>query len=167
MDFSQAVARVLMNEGGYVNNPRDPGGETNWGISKRQYPDLDIKTLTRDQAAAIYLRDYWQRLSADRLPHGLDYQVFDFAVNSGTGTAARRLQRTLGVVEDGNLGPVTLAAIAKQDTRSLVMHYLAERLELWRALSNWQDAGLGWTRRAVENLRFAAADFSTPGGSHG
>src|ERR1700739_2946173 len=93
--FLKAAARVLANEGGYVNNPADPGGETNFGISKRSYPDLDIKNLTRDQAIAIYFRDWWTKYGFDRLTPEIGAKVFDLAVNEDDQHAVRSLQRAL------------------------------------------------------------------------
>lgn len=86
-DFDRALDFTLKAEGMYVNDPRDPGGETNFGISKRAYPQLDIKNLTREQAADIYRRDYWQRAGCDSLPWPLSACVFDAAVNCGVGRA--------------------------------------------------------------------------------
>ena len=97
MNFNEAIERVLSHEGGYVNNPADPGGETQWGISKRSYPNVDIKALTRSQAVEIYRRDFWGAVNADDMPDGVAYQTLDFAVNSGVGTAIRYMQRALGV----------------------------------------------------------------------
>ena len=90
MNFDTAFDRLMGNEGGYSNELNDPGGETKWGISKRSYPDLDIKNLTREQAKAIYLRDFWIRGAMDQLPPAVAFQVFDFAVNSGIETAIRK-----------------------------------------------------------------------------
>ncbi len=92
MNFDTACDRLLGLEGGYVNRPDDPGGETNWGISKRSYPNLNIKSLTRDQAKEIYLKDFWLRGQMDKFEFALAYQVFDFAVNSGIETAIRKLR---------------------------------------------------------------------------
>src|SRR5271169_2172410 len=111
MNFDQAFDRLLGNEGGYVNNPADPGGETNWGIAKRSYPSVDIKNLTRDQAKAIYLRDFWLRGKMDQYDPAIAFQIFDIAVNSGIETGVRILQRAAGVADDGNIGPVTAAAV--------------------------------------------------------
>jgi len=93
MNFDQAFDRLIGAEGGYVNNPADPGGETQWGISKRAYPTLDIKALTRDAAKAIYLNDVWARARLDQLAPALAFQVFDAAVNHGAEGATRMLQR--------------------------------------------------------------------------
>ena len=156
MTFDDAFNRTFGIEGGYVNDPSDPGGETNWGISKREYPDLDIKNLTRDEAKAIYLRDYWSKLPS--LPFAIAYQVFDFSVNSGIGTALRALQRAIGVADDGQWGPVSGAALGKMLPLDVIMLLNAERLVFMTKLSNWLADGRGWARRVATNLTYAATD---------
>ena len=122
-NFDQAFAEVIGLEGGYVHDPDDYGGETNWGISKRSYPEVDIKNLTQRGAKAIYLRDYWNRM---RLPEVDDQdiamEVFEQGVNLGTSMAITNLQKSLNIVGDypiqvdGAIGPETLAAVADIDT---------------------------------------------------
>lgn len=158
MDFNTAFDRLLGNEGGYSNNPNDPGGETNWGISKRSYPHVDIRNLTRDGAKAIYLADFWNRIHADELPQGAVFQAFDFAVNSGIETAVRKLQRAVGVADDGHWGPVTHAAALALSPTDMIMLLNAERIEFMTSLSNWKDAGRGWMRRIAADLRYGAID---------
>lgn len=156
--FDVAINRLLGNEGGYVNDPNDPGGETNWGISKRSYPSIDIADLTRDQAIAIYKRDFWNAIHGDDLPPGVSFQALDFAVNSGIETAIRALQRAAGVADDGNVGPVTMAAFKSMGASDLVMRLLAERLYFMTGLSGWVNFGKGWARRIANDLRFGAID---------
>jgi lysozyme family protein len=158
VNFDQAFDRVIGHEGGYVNNPADPGGETNWGISKRSYPALDIKSLTRDQAKAIYRRDFWDRVNADRLPDGVAFQIFDFAVNSGIETAVRYLQRALGVADDGHWGRISQAAADAASESDMIMLLSAERLDFMTRLSVWPSFGRGWARRIAGNLRYGAID---------
>lgn len=158
MDFDTAATRLLGHEGRYVNNPRDPGGETNWGISKRSYPNLDIRNLTREQALAIYRRDFWDRVNGDKLHDGVAYQLFDFAVNSGIETAIRYLQRALGVADDGHWGPLSQAAADRTGESDTIMLLCAERLDFMTRLSNWSDASRGWARRIAGNLRYGAID---------
>ena len=158
MTFDTACDRLLGHEGGYVNDPNDPGGETNWGISKRSYPQVNIKALTRDDAKAIYQRDFWDRIHADLLPDGVAFQAFDFAVNSGIETAIRCLQRALGVADDGHWGPVSQAAANVATESDMIMRLNAERLDFMTRLSNWPHASRGWTRRIAQNLRYGAAD---------
>ena len=160
MDFDTAFDRLIGNEGGYVNNPADPGGETNWGISKRSYPTVDILNLARDGAKAIYLRDFWQAGQMDKLNPAVAFQAFDFAVNSGIQTALRKLQAAVGVADDGNIGPMSLAAINGTEPAKVIMLYVAERLDFWRKLSTFADFGVGWTGRAAADLRYGAGDIS-------
>ncbi len=158
MTFDTAIERVLSSEGGYVNRADDPGGETQWGISKRSYPDLDIKALTREQAKAIYLRDFWLAGHMDQFDPALAFQVLDFAVNSGIQTALRKLQQAAGVADDGHIGPVTLAAIKARSVTDMLFLFIAYRLKFWTKLSNWPAAGKGWANRAADDLIYAAQD---------
>lgn len=158
MDFDQAFDRLMGAEGGYVNLPSDPGGETNWGISKRSYPTVDIKKLTRDDAKLIYRRDFWERGRMGEYDQAIAFQVFDIAVNSGIETAVRMLQRAAGVADDGHIGPVSVAAIKARSVTDMLMLIVAERLEFWTKLKTWDEFGRGWTRRAAKDLRYAAED---------
>lgn len=158
MTFNDLFARLLGNEGGYVNNPNDPGGETNWGISKRSYPSLNIATMTRDQARDIYYHDFWLPLNGDQLYDGVAWQLFDFAVNSGIATAIRAYQRALGVADDGHFGPVSLAASKAVSESDQIMLLAAERLDFMTRTSGWPAFGKGWARRIAANLRYGAID---------
>lgn len=158
MTFDIAINRVLGYEGGYTDGNGDPGGETQWGISKRSYPTVDISLLTRDGAKIIYERDFWTPLQADTLPDALMYQALDFAVNSGIQTAIRYLQRAVGVADDGDWGPVSKHAITLMSESDLIMRFNAERLDFMTRLKNWSAAGRGWARRIAQNLRYAADD---------
>jgi lysozyme family protein len=159
MSFDELIERVLAHEGGYVNNPDDPGGETQWGISKRTYPELDIKALTRPEAIEIYRRDFWQRVHGDELHPAVAYQALDFAVNSGVETAIRKLQAAAGVADDGHWGPVTAAAVKRQRPELVIFNYIAERQEFQARLAVFDQFGRGWSRRNAKNMRYAAADL--------
>jgi lysozyme family protein len=152
MNFDEAFEIVIGHEGGYVNNPKDPGGETNWGISKRSYPGVDIKNLTKDGAKEIYLRDYWKRLQSDSLPESIRFDLFDTAANSGPGTAARLLQRAVGTAEDGHIGPLTIAAVNALHPWEIRAKFNAARLNFMTYLSIWPEFGKGWSRRIASNL---------------
>ena len=155
--FEYSFARLIGNEGGYTDGAGDPGGETKFGISKRSYPDVDIKNLTVDQAKAIYLRDFWNPLGdADG---AVKFQVFDFAVNSGVQTAIRKLQAAISVADDGHWGPLSAAKLATMNRSSVLMLLAAERLDFMRKLSNWKVAGAGWAGRIANDLRYAAKDI--------
>jgi lysozyme family protein len=156
--FEDFIGRVLTHEGGYVNDPRDPGGETKFGIAKRSYPAVDIKGLTRDAAIEIYRRDFWNRVQGDKLPRAFAFQVLDAAVNHGIGNAVRWMQRAAGVADDGIIGPMTLAAVTRADPADLVLLFTAERLAFYTKLSTFDAFGRGWINRVAGNLRHAAGD---------
>lgn len=156
--FPHYIERILSHEGNYVFHKDDPGGETKWGISKRSYPHLNIKSLTRDEAIEIYRKDFWEQVRGLSLPNVLAYQVLDSAVNSGMGNTRRFLQRAAGVADDGIIGPITASRIRTIDPNDLTYNFLAERLEFMTKLSTWPAFGKGWARRIAENLKYAAED---------
>ena len=151
--FDTCFAALIGHEGGYVNNSADPGGETQWGISKRSYPTLDIKALTQADAKVIYKRDFWDRAQCDRLPPGLAFDVFDASVNSGIGQAIRFLQRSVGVADDGVVGPMTLAAVSRVEPEAVQARFNGQRLDFMTRLTTWQVFGAGWARRIAKNLQ--------------
>lgn len=157
MDFDIAFDRLISHEGGYVNDPRDPGGETKFGISKRSYPSVNIAQLTREEAKEIYRRDFWDVLGEEAHP-AIKFQVFDFAVNAGISTAIRKLQSAIGVADDGHWGPVSAAAVKRMAINDVLMLFAAERLDYLRKLSTWTVYGSGWAGRIANNLRYAAQD---------
>lgn len=158
MNFAEAIERILDHEGGYVNHPADPGGETKWGISKRSYPGVDIRNLTREGAKALYELDFWSPTASKIEDRALCFQVLDAAVNHGMGNAVRFLQRALGVADDGHFGPVGTAALKAQDPRDVHLLFMAERFEFWARLKAFDQFGRGWTLRGAANLRFLAKD---------
>lgn len=158
MTFTDVFNRLITTEGGYVNNPNDPGGETKFGISKRSYPNLIISQLTREDAFNIYKRDFWDRIHAEELPGSVGFQLFDFAVNSGIETAIRYFQRSLNVADDGHWGPISKAAMLKFSESDMIMNLNAERLDFMTRLSGWPSFGKGWARRIAQNLRYGAID---------
>jgi lysozyme family protein len=135
---------ILDMEGGYVNDPRDPGGETRFGISKRAHPNEDIKTLTKERATELYLRDYWVPVSADKLRAGIDLMAFDCAVNQGVKTAIKLLQQASGVTIDGSIGPRTLAG---QAMPGVLAKYAALRAMRYTNTDEWNVYGTGWINR--------------------
>ncbi len=168
--FTIAIDRLLSHEGGYSDRRTDPGNwtggqvgvgvlkGTKFGIAANTYPTLDIKNLTRDQAVAIYRRDFWDAIRGDALPFNVAFQLLDGAGNSGISQSLRGGQRSVGGADDGAIGPVTLAAIKRTDKNDVVLVFNAERLEFMTRLKNWADASRGWARRIATNLRFAAKD---------
>lgn len=153
--FDRAFDLVIGAEGGYVNDPRDPGGETQFGISKRAYPGVDIKALTLDDAREIYRRDYWDAAQCERLPEPLAILLFDAAVNMGTRPATGILQRALGVPDDGILGNLTMAAIHALDADDLAVKFCTERALRYMGLRNFDIYGRGWLRRVFHLARVA------------
>ena len=161
-NFDIAFDRLIGHEGGYVNHPQDPGGETNWGITKRTalangYTG-DMRTMPRETAKSIYKKTFWDVIGGDKLSFAVSYQIFDAAVNHGIGNAIRFMQRAIGVADDGKVGPVTLAALTKYQPNDFLMRFNAQRLDFYTRLSTFDTFGKGWVRRIVGNLNYAAAD---------
>jgi lysozyme family protein len=155
MSFDKAFALTVGVEGGYVNDPADPGGETKYGISKRAHPDIDIKALTLDQAKDIYQRDYWQAASCDSMPERIGHLVFDCAVHHGVKTAIKLLQRALKVADDGEFGPITRGTLTARDTNETANLLMAERAVYMTTCSAWPTFKRGWLKRCFEIARAA------------
>ncbi len=158
MIFDQAVELVLKHEGGYVNDPHDAGGETKYGISKRAYPHLAIKSLTEEQAKEIYKKDYFDKVKGDQLPDPVSVLVFDFAVNAGVSRSVKMLQESVGAIPDGIIGPKTLKATEEKYEacgEELLNRLAQDRLDYYRKLYTWERFGRGWTRRTIETLNFS------------
>lgn len=158
-NFEKALALVLEHEGGYVNHPRDPGGATNKGVTQAVYDAYrknkgqakqSVRLLTDAELRAIYKFQYWDRVQGDLLPSGVDYAVFDFAVNSGVGRASKYLQAVVGVAQDGQIGARTIAAITS--TAYTINKLCDRRMGFLRALKIFPTFGRGWTRR-VDGVR--------------
>lgn len=148
MSFDEAFAFTLRWEGGYVNDPHDPGGETKYGISKRAHPDVDIPSLTEEKAALIYRHDYWNRIHGDSLPEVVALVTFDFAVNSGVRRASTTLQRVVNVTQDGVIGKKTIAAAKHLVPMSVAEGILVERASFLVGLHRPHFLK-GWMRRVV------------------
>ena len=157
-NFTTCLARVLASEGGFVNNPADPGGMTNLGCTKSTWEEFvghpvseaDMRALTPDDVAPLYKRKYWDKVSGDLLPAGLDYCVFDAAINSGPGRAAKWLQALVDVTADGAIGPGTLAAVDNFSVQDLIAHYNDQRLQFLESLPTWGTFGKGWGNRVAQ-----------------
>jgi len=163
-NFEAALAAVLVHEGGYVNHPRDPGGATNKGVTQGVYddwrvrhgkPKQSVRLITSEEIGAIYKRDYWDRVRGDDLPSGVDYAVFDFAVNSGVSRASRYLQAAVGTPQDGVIGPQTIGAI--KDAKATVKAVCDKRMAFLRGLGTFNTFGRGWTRRVNDVAAKAGA----------
>lgn len=152
MNFDAAFERLMGHEGGYTAGVGDPGGETNFGISKRSYPNEDIRGLTLVRAKAIYLRDFWAPAGCDSLPDGIRFDVFDMAVNSGVSASIRIVQRAAGATPDGLIGPKTLEAINAMPPDRLLARFNGARLAFMVELPTWGAFGRGWSRRIAANL---------------
>jgi len=155
MSFDKAFQITVGVEGGYVNDPSDPGGETKYGISHRAYPDIDIKALTLDQARDIYRRDYWQAASCDSMPERIGHLVFDCAVHHGVKTAIKLLQRALKVADDGEFGPITRGTLTARDTNETADLLMAQRMLYLMTCSAWPTYKLGWAKRCFSVARAA------------
>jgi hypothetical protein len=161
--FDACMPFIFKAEGGYSDNPNDPGGPTNFGITLatlKAYegnPNLtaqDVKNLTLPMAREIYRSNYWNRMQCGSLPDGLDLEVFDFGVNAGPGEAVKALQKIVGVTADGSVGPITLAALGQLKPRDLISQYSQARLAYYQGLND-PEFEQGWTTR-VNQIQTAA-----------
>ena len=164
-NYDKCLELILHHEGGYVNHPTDPGGETNLGVTKRVYEEWggtkDMVDLTVEDVAPIYEKNYWGRTKCDDLPSGLDLCVFDFAVNAGPGRAAKYLQSMIGTTVDGGIGPNTLKAVynyvEEVGLQGMIEEYQSGRISYYEQLSTFETFGRGWTRRVNETTEEAIA----------
>ena len=162
-NYDKCLETILHHEGGYVNHPQDPGGETNLGVTKRVYQEhggtKDMKDLLVEDVAPIYKKGYWDKMKGDDLPGGLDLCVFDFGVNAGPGRAAKFLQQMIGTTVDGGIGPNTLAKleeyIRENGEHEAVNKYQEMRQKYYENLSTFATFGKGWTRRVEETTKLA------------
>ena len=163
-NFLQCFALVLKNEGGYVDNPSDPGGATNLGCTKatweawvgHEVTKADIQSLMPNDVMPLYKARYWDTVKGDDLPMGVDYAVFDLAINSGPGRAAKTLQSALGVSADGSIGPATIAALKAANAGEIASKICDARLAFLQGLPTWSTFGKGWGRRVAEVAQAAA-----------
>jgi lysozyme family protein len=168
--YSDAIARLLKSEGGYVNHPSDPGGPTNFGITLADYrkykmPNAtaaDVRAMKVSEAKDIYRSKYWDAIRADELPAGVDYCLFDYAVNSGTGRAPKVLQRILAVAVTGHVDNPTVAAANKADAAQTINAICDERMRFLKGLKTWGVFGAGWSRRVGEVRAAALAMARNP-----
>ena len=162
-NYEHCLEMILHHEGGYVNHPKDPGGETNLGVTKRVYEEWggekDMTDLLVEDVAPIYQKNYWDRCKCDDLPSGLDLCVFDFAVNAGPSRSAKFLQRLIGTTVDGGIGPNTLKAVdnyvEEVGLETAIEDYQSSRQEYYESLGTFDTFGRGWTRRVEETTSSA------------
>ena len=162
-NFADSLRAVLVHEGGYVDHPQDPGGATNKGVTLAVFQGYygedmgkeELKSITDEQVERIYKTGYWDKCKCDDLPGGVDYVVFDQAVNSGSGRSAKWLQTVIGVPADGGIGPQTLAAVGSKDAVDTINEMCDTRLEFMKNIrggSMWETFGRGWQKR-VDGVR--------------
>lgn len=167
-NYQACLEMILHHEGGYVNHPKDPGGETNLGVTKRVYEEWtmsqdlitkDMKDLEVEDVAPIYKKNYWDRMKCDNIPSGLDLCVFDFGVNAGTGRSAKFLQTMIGTTADGGIGPNTLSKLAdyvdENGIEDTIKNFQTERQSYYEGLGTFETFGKGWTRRVTETTESA------------
>lgn len=148
--FDRAVEFILRFEGDISDDPKDSGGLTKFGISQKAYPDLDIRSLTREDAIGLYRRDYWDRCNCSQMPAPLAFILFDSAVNQGPTAAIRLLQKSLEVRADGVVGAETIAASFRLPLRNAVAEFIARRAYQYALHPDVTRFGLGWFRRLSE-----------------
>lgn len=169
-NFDAIMDEVFVHEGGYVNHPKDPGGETNLGISKRSYPKEDIFGMTRARAKFLYWRDFWQPIKGDDLPVGVDLVTMDASINSGKTRGVRWIQLAAGLPKsraDGIMGPESLRAIKAADALVVIKKGCAIRMGYLRGLRTWGSFGNGWSKRVARVEAVAVAMAAKAEGSTG
>jgi lysozyme family protein len=166
-NFDECFKLIIQDEGGYVNDPRDPGGRTNLGVTQRNWEaylnrsvtETEMRRLMAEDVRTFYKIRYWDKIRGDDLPAGVDYAVFDLAVNSGVSKASMTLQSLVGAFADGKIGPKTLNAVANADAPKLIASICDMRRDFLRGLSTFAVYGKGWLRR-VANVESRARDMA-------
>jgi lysozyme family protein len=171
-NFDASFERVIKSEGGYVNDPADRGGETNLGVTigawgaylDRSIQPGEMKALTKETVKPFYRAMYWDKVKGDDLPIGVDYVVFDFAVNAGVGRAAKFLQRAVGAVDDGVIGSGTLGKVAVTNKQRLLASFADQKQRFYQGLAttnpSQQKFLKGWLAR-VDHVQSAAESMLT------
>ena len=163
-NFFKSLEMVLHHEGGFVSHPEDPGGATNKGITHKTYADFlgrpledvsELKNIPDEHVQLIYKSGYWDKVKADELPGGVDFCVFDWAVNSGPSRAAKALQKAVMVSQDGAIGPKTLAAVSEMTPTEIIESITKQRIEFYKGLNTFDTFGRGWQRRTKETRDFS------------
>jgi len=162
-NWEQCFALMLKSEGGYTNDPHDPGGMTNLGVTHidwtgwigHEASEEEMRSLTPELVMPLYKKKYWDTVMGDNLPYGVDYAVFDFGVNSGIGRSIRALQNVLNIKEDGIMGPITMASLLQRDPAEIVEQICEERLQFLQSLKTWQYFGKGWSTRVSSVTKLA------------
>lgn len=157
-NWDRCFEMVIIHEGGYTDNPIDPGGSTNWGCTKAVWEQYvghsvtkdDIKSLTKEDVKPLYKKRYWDAIYGDALPSGLDYCIFDCAINSGVGRASKFIQEIVGVPADGAIGNNTISAIVQINPITLINEFSNKRQSFLESLKTFATFGKGWTKRVLE-----------------
>ena len=157
-NWSNAFALMLKSEGGYVNNPADPGGMTNLGVTQatwenwvgRESDEAEMRGLTPEKVEPLYKKKYWDAVRGDDLPAGISYLLFDFAVNAGVGRSIKTLQTAVGVPADGGFGPITMAAVQAVDPVELIERFSQSKEDFYRSLTTFSTFGKGWLNRVAD-----------------
>jgi len=156
-NWDNSFKLMLKSEGGFVNHPSDPGGMTNLGVTKatwenwvgRESDEAEMR-LTPEKVEPLYKKKYWDAVRGDELPMGLDYLMFDFAVNAGSGRAIKTLQTAVGVTPDGGFGPMTMAAVQAVDPVELIERFSQAKEDFYRSLNTFATFGKGWLNRVAD-----------------
>jgi lysozyme family protein len=163
-NYESALAHVLKSEGLWSDNPADPGGATMKGITLSVYREWrrnthitkeELRVIPDEEVYNLYKELYWNKVQGDNLPAGVDYAVFDAAVNMGVGRAAKLIQEAAGVTADGVLGPASLSAIQKTEAKELIEKFSQLKEEFYRSLGTFPTFGVGWLRRVAEVKTFS------------
>ena len=173
-NFARSLSLVLKHEGGWSDHPADPGGATMKGVTLANFRRFvkpgatkdDLRKITDEQVATVYRRFYWDAVAGAELPGGIDYAVFDFAVNSGPDRAAKYLQGIVGAKQDGKIGPATLKAAKGMMQATVINDLCDKRMAFLNGLKTWPTFGKGWTSRVsavrAEALKMAAQPDTPP-----
>ena len=162
-NFDKCLKMLLAHEGGFVNHPKDPGGITNLGVTKKVYDEWtgresteqEMRDLTPEDVGPIYKKNYWDRVKGDQLPSGVDWCAFDWAVNSGKSRPSKAIQRAVGATQDGAIGPATIGLIMEKDPKEIINYVYGVRQDFYKSLKTFETFGRGWTRRNKETLHQA------------
>jgi len=157
-NWQKSFELMLKSEGGYVNNPADPGGMTNLGVTKatwenwvgRESDEAEMRGLTPEKVEPMYKKKFWDAVRGDELPVGLDYILLDFAVNAGVGRSIKTLQSAVGVTPDGGFGPLTMAAVQAIEPQNLIERFSQAKEDFYRSLNTFNVFGKGWLNRVAD-----------------
>jgi len=165
-NWDKSFDMVIAHEGGFTSDERDPGnklpdgrkGSTMWGCTQanwkkyigHQVTQDDMKALKKEDVKPLYKRDYWDAVKGDSLPAGVDYAVFDFAINAGSSAARKMIQKALGVTADGAIGPATMKAIQEADALDLLEKFSHSKEAFYKPLPTFQTYGKGWLKRVAD-----------------